>query len=139
MTANTRSYYRHIALAAVGILLVVAGFLLFQGRTAEGLCSKGVHHLQEAISSLEEEVLAFSADSSHILRILEQPSIREQFLEEQGKRPYSILIYQDGELAAWSSNEVVPANVKRIFKDRFSFTKLSNGYYEVIRTDHAGD
>lgn len=94
---------------------------------------------KKQINILEGEVLAQIEDSVYIFKIMAQANQREKFLLKNAEKPYKILVFKEGELKIWSDNEVIPNNINRIFRNKYNFIKLNNGYYEVIRQDYAQD
>lgn len=122
-----------------GLLFVAAGYLLFVSRSGDRVMGQSGKLLQDEIRSLEAVVLQELEDSTTLFRSLDKDREYEIFLERNAQKPYSILVYQEGELVLWSDNEVIPVNINRIFKQTFNFVKLNNGYYEVIRKDYGND
>jgi signal transduction histidine kinase len=139
MTGYRIPYYRYIILAAAGLILLAGGYILFHTSSSVRINHQSRVFLQNEISRLEGEVLLQLEDSSYLFRAMEQTSSYEEFLNRNNENPYSILLYREGELILWSKNEVIPTNINRIFKQKYNFVKLNNGYYEVIRVDYQPD
>lgn len=48
-------------------------------------------------------------------------------------KPYTVVVYNDFTPVFWSSNKIIPQNIKRLFQHDFNFSKLDNGYYLVLK------
>ncbi|MCP4121581.1 MAG: GHKL domain-containing protein [Bacteroidetes bacterium] len=132
-------YRRVLSLATLGLILVATGYLLFAGRSTENIAEQSVRYLQHEVNRLEAEVLSEIDDSATLFKALEQSSEQEAFILRNADKAYRILVFKEGELKMWTNNEVVPQNINRIFRNKFNFIKLNNGFYEVIRIEYSED
>ncbi len=139
MTLIKKEYYRYAILGLLGAILIVLGYAIFTSKSVNRAALNCSKHLQKELAEIENEILTQVRDSAYIYGVLNQTSKRKEFLERNSAKPYEVLIYKEGELAVWSSNDILPSNINRIFREEFNFVKLHNGYYEVIRQDYASD
>jgi len=132
-------YRRVLFLGLLGVVLTVAGYLYFMSRSTENITEQSARYLQHEIQEVEAELLTEIEDSVGLFKALAQTSEQESFILRNQGKAYKILVFEEGELKMWTDNEVVPQNINRIFRKKFNFIKLNNGYYEVIRKDYSRD
>lgn len=137
MSVRRQENIRLGILALLGIVLITVGYFIFNSKSSAFLLRNSQQFLQKEIHQHETEVLNQISDSNYIAEVLSQTNKRQRFLEENKNKKFEILIYKEGELELWSSNEIMPSNINRIFKQTFNFAKLNKGYYEVLRKDYS--
>jgi two-component system nitrogen regulation sensor histidine kinase NtrY len=130
-------YYRYTLLAISGLAIILLCYFIYQKNSPEILAKRATAKLQNEITQIEKQVLQELSDSNTLFQVFENTSQKEAYLNSLYKEPFEILMYKDGELAFWSSNAIIPTNINRLFKTEFTFVKLNNGFYEVIRKDYA--
>ncbi len=115
----------------IGVALLTVGFLSSKQRDIN--INIAQTQIQEEIDVLHEEAKAWVHDTIRLLKILGNETLQEKTLNELSCLPFSILIYKGPKLVFWSSNQLIPVNIRRLFRNKYTFIKYDNGYYSIYK------
>lgn len=130
---KNKSLYLKLLACILGIALIIIGINLDKkGNISPKLAQEKIENY---LNKQTEEALSVISDTNKLKEIINSKTAFEEEINLLKNKPYSILIYEDFALKFWSSNKIIPNNIKRLFSDSFSFIKLNNGYYIVLKNN----
>ncbi len=119
----------------LGICCIVTALSLKHSITKKELLSHEARKLQENLNTNERIVQNFLADPIKVQQA-NQFHFNEDyglnFIKEYCPKGINILTYRDGQLKFWSSIKTIPPDPDS-FNEGSSFSKVINGYYEIIK------
>lgn len=122
-------------LLILGACCIVTALSLKHSVTKKELLSHEARKLQKNLNVNEKLVYDFLASSKQ-LELAKKFHLNEEyglnFINKYGPKGIDILTYKDGQLKFWSSVKTIPPDPES-FKEGSSFSKIVNGYYEIIK------
>jgi signal transduction histidine kinase len=128
---NKSKIYLKIIAFLLGIALIILGFNLDNSRNISHEKAKDI--IETHLKNQSQEAYNIIADTTTLKSILKSNLNFEEKINQFKDKPFSIIIYDDFSPKFWSSNKVIPQNIKRIFREDFNFVKLDNGYYIALK------
>lgn len=127
---NNKIYLKIIAFL-IGIALVILGFNLDNSQNVSSQKAKEI--IETYLDEQTKDAYNIIADTNTLKNILKSKLHFEEQLNHLKEKSFFIIIYEDFSPKFWSSNKVIPQNIKRLFREDFNFIKLDNGYYIALK------
>ncbi|WP_225872750.1 sensor histidine kinase [Pedobacter frigoris] len=122
-------------LLILGACCIVTALSLKHSITKKELLNHEARKLQKSLNANERLVHDFLASSKQI-ELAKKFHLNEEyglnFIKNYCSKGINILTYRDGQLKFWSSIKTIPPDPESL-KEGSSFSKIVNGYYEIIK------
>jgi hypothetical protein len=126
--------HKTLLLAIIGIILLSISIFVDSLQSI----SPNTHRAKSIIESnlhKTETKAEKLIQSDELLAAADNYSNTRSILQQHRDNSFEIYIYKDNTLKYWSTNAIIPDNIKKIAERSIHFIKAGNGYYEVLHRE----